>query len=318
MNDIKNKHISFVMPAYNCADTVVESVESIVHGNFEEGDELIIVDDCSTDNTAQVLSHLKDKYPFIIVIRNAQNKGCPASRNVGIERASNTIIFNLDSDNILVPGSIKQLKEFMISENADVAAFCELHYFQKDKNKVTHKWICRPGVLTLADFLSGHINPGPAGNFMYTKESWQRVGKYWEYGAGLNEAWGFSLKQIAMGSKFVVMLNTYYFHRYGHASLFVRESKKNENESSLMATKMISPFLNLIDERDAAYIMSEGGSKSWFDNLDKHPIKVKTGELGKTGKVVYLDSDKRSSESKKGKIRTKIIKTIGKVVAILR
>ena len=128
--------VSFVMPAYNCADTVVESVESIIQANLEEGDKLIIVDDCSTDNTAQVLSDLKRRYPFIEIISNTQNKGCPASRNVGIDRASNPLIFNLDSDNILVPGSIKQLKQFMISEKADMAAFGELYFFQKDKNKV--------------------------------------------------------------------------------------------------------------------------------------------------------------------------------------
>lgn len=89
-----------------------------------------------------------------------------------------------------------------------------------------NRWVCRPGVLTLADLLAGPISPAPAGNYMYSKESWQRVGKYWEYGKGLNEAWGFSLKQIASGSKFVVMPDSYYFHRYGHDSLYVRESKK--------------------------------------------------------------------------------------------
>jgi glycosyltransferase involved in cell wall biosynthesis len=311
MNDIKNENVSFVMPAYNCADTIAESVESIVQGNFEEGDELIIVDDCSTDNTAQVLSDLKRRYPFIEVIRNAQNKGCPASRNVGIARASNPLIFNLDSDNILVPGSIRKLKLFMISEKADLAAFGEIHYFAGDKNKVTHKWICRPGVLTLADFLSGHINPGPAGNFMYTKESWQRVGRYWEYGPGLHEAWGFSLKQIAMGSKFVVMPNTYYFHRYGHASLFIRESKK-KNESSLMAMKMIMPFIDLIDENDAAYIMSEEGRISWIDNLAKRPIRLKTGEAGKTGRIEYLKSEEASLVSRiAARVRSIIKKETG-------
>ena len=305
--------ISFVMPAYNCADTVIDSVESIVLGNFEE-DELIIVNDCSTDNTAQALSDTKEKYPFITVIHNAQNKGCPATRNVGIDRASNSIIFNLDSDNILVPGSIKQLQQFMISEKADAAAFGEIHFFRKSINEVTHKWICRPGILTLADFLSGTINPGSAGNFMYTKESWQRVGKYCEYGAGLHEAWGFSLKQIASGSTFVVVPDTYYFHRYGHDSLYVREVKK-KHESSLMATKMILPFLDLIDERDAAYIMSKEGSESWFNNHKKRHIRLRTGEVGKTGAVVYLESNESSLKSR---IKTQIREVIRQALAMSR
>lgn len=298
--------ISFVMPAYNCANTIMESVESIIQDNFEEGDELIIVNDCSTDNTAEVLSDLQEKHPFITVIHNARNKGCPATRNVGIDRASNPIIFNLDSDNILVPGSVRQLQQFVISEEANVAAFGEIHFFREDRNKVTHKWICRPGVLTLADLLAGPISPAPAGNYMYSKESWQNVGKYWEYGAGLHEAWGFSLKQIAMGSKFVVMPDTYYFHRYGHDSLYVRESKKR-NESSLMATKMILPFIDLIDESDVAYIESKEGSKRWFEDINKRPMRLKTGEVGKTGVIVYL-------ETKKNSLRSRIKTQIGRVI----
>lgn len=279
------------MPAYNCADTVIESVESIILGNFEEGDELIIVNDCSTDNTAQALSDLVEKYPFIIVIHNTQNMGCPATRNVGIDRASNPIIFNLDSDNILVPGSIRELQRYMVDEKADLAAFGEIHYFRDDKNNVTHKWIFIPGVLTLADLLVGHINPAPSGNYMYSKESWQKVGKYWEYGAGQYESWGFSLKQIASGSKFVTMPNSYYFHRYGHESLYVREIRK-KRESALLATKMISSFIDLIDERDAAYIVSKKGSVSWYYNLAKRPIRLRTGDLGKTGELVHCEAFK--------------------------
>ena len=46
-----NSKISFIIPAYNCADTLVESIESIFDGNFEDGDEVIIVNDASTDKT---------------------------------------------------------------------------------------------------------------------------------------------------------------------------------------------------------------------------------------------------------------------------
>ena len=44
-------NISFFIPAYNCAKTVTESVISILETNFQEGDELIVVNDCATDNT---------------------------------------------------------------------------------------------------------------------------------------------------------------------------------------------------------------------------------------------------------------------------
>lgn len=298
----KNQKISFVIPAYNCAGTIEESVESIINGNFSNGDEIIIVNDYSTDNTTKILNRLKEKYKVICVIYNSENKGCPASRNIGISVAKNDLIFNLDSDNILVPGSIIKLKEYMLSKKADVAAFGALYYFQKDIEKISHKWIFPGGIMSLADFLAGPVNPGPAGNFLYTKKSWEEVGKYWEYGVGLHEAWGFSLKQLVLGSKFVVMPNSYYFHRYGHNSLFIRESKNEDGD--ILATKMIAPYLNLLDSVDARYISSEEGSKKWFTNLINRPIKLKDKVVGKTGIVEY---------SPKEKLKFKLKNIIGKV-----
>ena len=173
-----NSKISFVVPAYNCADTITESIDSIFNGNFENGDEVIIVNDASGDSTAEIIQSLQKKYPHIKIINNIKNVGCPASRNVGIRSAFNPLIFNLDADNILVPGSIERLKNYLLAENADLAAFSEYHYFQKNIRKINHKWIYKSRVMTLADFLAGPINPGPGGNFLYTKESWEKVGGY--------------------------------------------------------------------------------------------------------------------------------------------
>lgn len=274
------KPISFVMPAYNCAETVREAVESIIEGNFEKGDELIVVNDGSTDNTPEALANLKRKYPFIQIIDNDHNRGCPATRNVGINAASRDLIFNLDSDDALVRGSRKKLQQYMSVEKADVAAFGESHFCKRALERVTHKWIYPPGVMSLADYLSGPIVPG--GNYIYTKESWRRVGGYWESGAGLHEFWYFSLKQIANGSKFVVIPKTYYLHRYAVDSLFARESVRRD-DVSLMATTMLLHFADLIDEIDLDYIKANSTTWLEFDAFSKHPIRVKSGEIGRKG-----------------------------------
>jgi glycosyltransferase involved in cell wall biosynthesis len=287
----KDDRVSFVMPAFNSAGTIVESIESIMDGNFEDGDEMIVVNDGSTDNTVEVVENLRKKYPVIKLISYSDNRGCPAARNVGYTATRHPIIFNLYSDDLLVPGSVKLLKDYMISENADMAGFGAGHYFQKDKRKVTHKWVFIPGVLSFADFLAGDINPGPGGDYMFTKELWERVGGVWEYGKGLHEAWGFTLKCLAAGAKVVVMPNSFYHHRYGHNSLFARESKK-ENEISLMATKMITPYLDRLNEEDAAYIKSEEGSKNWYNTTAHAPIRLKGQPAGKTGVIVVPPKEK--------------------------
>jgi glycosyltransferase involved in cell wall biosynthesis len=66
-----NQAISFIIPAYNCQRTLAETVESIYKSNFTEGDEIIIIDDASTDDTlalAKIYSQHILLYTFYIIL----------------------------------------------------------------------------------------------------------------------------------------------------------------------------------------------------------------------------------------------------------
>ncbi|TAH18133.1 MAG: glycosyltransferase [Cytophagales bacterium] len=303
------KNVSFVVPAYNCAATIIESIDSIFDDNFIEGDEIIIVNDASQDSTAIVLKQLKKQYPIIQIINNEENKGCPATRNVGIRQAKNSIIFNLDADNILERGSRIKLLTFMQDQQADFVAFGEIHFFREGKDKITHKWVCKSGTWSLADFLAGMCVPADC--FVYTKASWEKIGGYWEYEKGLHEFWGYVLKHIAMGSKFATLPHSCYYHRYGmQTSLFLRENYQSQNISSLMATKMIEPFLDQIEEEDKNYILSEIGRKTWYDNIEKRPIRVKNIGIGEKGKVILTHEEKTAITATKKQSSKQFIKQI--------
>ncbi len=286
-------NISFFMPAYNCAGTVQKSVESIMEGNFSQGDELIIVNDGSTDNTETVLQEFKAKYPEIKILKHTRNKGGGAARNTAIENCQHPLLFCLDSDNILTPGSITRLKAYLLDSGADVAAFQALHYFRDDKSKVTHKWVFKPGVITLADCLAGST-PGASGNYMFTRKSWMRAGGYPEF-AGALDAWGFGFRQLVTGSKMMVMPDSYYYHRYGYESYWIREAKKGQ--ISLTALQIMLPFLDLLEQKDVDYIMSPEGQDIWFDNLRKRPLKVKNSDYGISGKIIH---QRKKSVKRKG------------------
>lgn len=278
--------ISFFIPAYNYEEYIKESVASIMNGNFEDGDELIIVNDCSTDNTARTLEELKIKYPEIKVINHIRNRGGAVARNTAIRNTKNEILFCLDADNILVPGSIKKLKEFMISSKADVVAFEEMRYFRGDAKNITGKWKFK-GEITLEYYLSGQDHPGYGGNYMFTKQSWLRAGGYPE--GNWLDTWGFGLRQVATGSKMMIMPDSYYYHRHGHNSYWNREHKKSI--VSLEVLKVLIPFLDLIDERDVNYIMGPRGRYIWFERLAKHPLRLvkKPKKLSFFNKFGHLD-----------------------------
>ncbi len=91
-----SNNISFFIPAYNCAGTIEESVNSIIHGNFTEGDEIVIVDDGSSDNTWKVLNSLKNKYSNIKLFQHKNNMGGAVARNTAIKNCKNELLFCLD------------------------------------------------------------------------------------------------------------------------------------------------------------------------------------------------------------------------------
>lgn len=264
-------NISFFIPVYNGERFIEESVDSIMQGNFQGGDELVIVNDGSTDGTAEVLDSLKIKYPEIKIIHHIRNKGGACARNTAVENTKHQILFCLDADNILVRGSIEKLKSFMESNGADVVAFEKMYRFNnKDISKIIAVWSFTLKPISLEYYLSGEQVPGHGGNYMFTRESWQRAGGYPE--ENWLDTWGFGLRQIAMGCKMMAMPDSYYYHRCHSQSYYQRESKKQN--ISLTALIVLIPFLHLIKEEDVNYIMGPFGRYVWFERLDKHPLKL--------------------------------------------
>jgi len=86
--------VSVIIPTYNCAEYIIEAVESVLNQTFRDF-EVIVVDDGSTDNTKQVLDKFKDKISYIY----QENQGVAVARNNGIVRSTGDYISFLDSDN---------------------------------------------------------------------------------------------------------------------------------------------------------------------------------------------------------------------------
>ncbi len=273
-------NVSFITPAYNCDSTIEDSLFSIIDGNISDGDEIVVCDDGSSDNTSKILEKLSSEYNFIKVIKHERNLGGASARNTAIKNTRNNLIFCLDSDNLLLPGSVEKLKKALIFNNADVSVFGEIRFFNEDINSPTHTWIFPQNIFTLADHLSGHICPGASGNYLFTKNIWEKSGGYPEFSKSL-DAWGFGFRQLAVGGKMIVVKDVCYLHRYGHESYWVREANKG---ICSIATKIIKEFDYLINVDDILYV----DRNNWFGNLDNRGIRLKNGEKGETGLVVYV------------------------------
>lgn len=128
--------VSVIMPSYNTAEYILESVKCVLDQSYENI-ELIVVDDCSTDNTLQQLDTIKDSR--LIVISNSTNVGAAISRNSGILRANGKYIAFLDSDDIWTKDKLKKQIEFMELNNYD---FTYTNYSIIDENGILKNISC--------------------------------------------------------------------------------------------------------------------------------------------------------------------------------
>jgi glycosyltransferase involved in cell wall biosynthesis len=87
--------VSVIIPVYNCEKYLASALESILKQNYQPI-EIIVVDDGSTDNTAQVARIFTDKIKYIY----QENKGVSKARNTGVKIAEGEIITFLDSDDL--------------------------------------------------------------------------------------------------------------------------------------------------------------------------------------------------------------------------
>jgi glycosyltransferase involved in cell wall biosynthesis len=273
-------NISFFIPAYNCAKTIAESVDSIMETNFIDGDELIITNDCSIDNTQRVLKELKIKYPAITILEHLRNKGGAAARNTAVENAKHDLLFCLDADNVLAPASIPPLKKYLEDNNADAASFSHQHYFLEDKFKPEYIWSVPGGEFSLQSYLKRENSPGQHGNYLFTRQSWINAKGYAE-GSGALDTWTFGLRQVITGAKMVVLKDTLYYHRLDYAnSYWMNDAEANLWSVSIKATHALFPFFDIIDEDFLTYMLGKG-KYDWFYKLKQKPIKLMDKEIKK-------------------------------------
>ena len=105
--------VSIIMPSYNTAKYISESIESVLKQTYANW-ELIIVDDCSTDETDDVVkSYLSDAR--IHYLKNEKNSGAAVSRNYALREAKGKWIAFLDSDDLWHPEKLEKQIEFMVN-----------------------------------------------------------------------------------------------------------------------------------------------------------------------------------------------------------
>ncbi len=162
MDNESTPAISVIIPMYNAEKYIGECLDSILAQTFTDY-EVIVVDDCSTDNSAKIVESYAEKFKSKIRLErlkvNSGNGGFP--RNIAIQLATGEYIFCLDSDDIIKKTAFEELYSIAKKFDADVVA-CEKYYSflsKKDLNKeITPKGIKFEGYVTEATLISNNLS----------------------------------------------------------------------------------------------------------------------------------------------------------------
>ena len=115
----KCPEISIIVPVYNAADFYERCFGSILRQEFRDF-EVIMVDDCSTDGSAELLRRFwPEEAPPLRILRNEQNMGPSLSRNRGIEAARGKYLGFIDHDDAVAPAYLRKLHDLAEREGAD-------------------------------------------------------------------------------------------------------------------------------------------------------------------------------------------------------
>lgn len=124
--------LSILIPAYNCENYISECIESIINQTFTDF-EIIIVDDCSTDNTFNIIKKYALKDKRIKYLTNSTNLGVGVCRKKAFQESVGDFILNVDADDYLIGTNLLEnvMNEF-VNDDIDIVTF---PFISEDKRR---------------------------------------------------------------------------------------------------------------------------------------------------------------------------------------
>lgn len=131
--------LSVLVPVYNVRDYLTECIESVLAQAPDDGGvEVLLLDDCSTDDSSAVIAQLQSRWPGrLSVLRHARNSGLSAARNTLMDAAKGQYLWFLDSDDKLLPGAIDSLRT-IVHRHAPDAVLCDFQVW-RERPRLKHR-----------------------------------------------------------------------------------------------------------------------------------------------------------------------------------
>lgn len=110
--------ISIIIPVYNGSKTIEKTLRTALNQDYDNY-EVIVVNDCSIDNTLEILQSIND--PKLKIISFDKNQGRSHARNYGIEAATSDYIAMLDADDLIFPQKLRLQMDYILKNDLDIS-----------------------------------------------------------------------------------------------------------------------------------------------------------------------------------------------------
>jgi glycosyltransferase involved in cell wall biosynthesis len=222
--------VSIILPTYNGSRYIRESIESCLSQQFEDF-ELIIVNDCSTDNTLSIIEEYARKDPRIRIVNNEVNKKLPRSLNAGSEIAKGKYHTWTSDDNYYAPLALKELVE-ILSKDSEAGYVYTDYTIINDEGKIT-------GTRHFGDINQKFTgSQGSSACFLYKAELY-KLNEGYDPTFFLVEDYDFFIKCF-LNSKVVYVPRTdlYFYREHGASLTATRRESVNDISKSMLEQKI--------------------------------------------------------------------------------
>ena len=254
--------VSFIIPAYNASATIRRCLDSVFSLPYSESEyEVIVIDDCSTDQTVDIVSYYCSRYHNITVLEQPENHRQGAARNRGLSLAKGEYVVFLDSDDELAAGLTVALafaerknlemvasKAVTLSTNGEVLydfhlPFNEETIFTGEDLQTNHPFWCTApwGYVFKRSFLES-VNYPFFEDVLYEDSDFVYIHLYRASRMGYSNALGYIQHENLVSTTHTI-------------------SYKSVCDYALLGVRLLS-FYEKIDDKDStfAYTILEGGS----------------------------------------------------------
>ena len=132
-----NPIVSIITPNFNCSRFITQAIESVLAQTYKNW-EMIIIDDCSTDESYKIIQEYAKKDSRIKVYRMEKNSGAAVCRNKAIEFSNGGYLAFIDSDDLWLPEKLEKQLNFMRENNCDFS-FTEYEHIDENNNSLNIK-----------------------------------------------------------------------------------------------------------------------------------------------------------------------------------